>query len=87
MHLCIAAIYDAKLWRFSPRTVAVRYVRYVRTYTIVSQLAKPTPFLEQFASVRPSIPPYVRLSIRLFVRTYVRMSASELSAISDRPER
>lgn len=82
MHLCIATIYDAELWRFSPRTVAVQYVHYVRTYTIVSRPAKPTPFLER--SSRPFVHPSVHLSARSFVRLRVSLSERE---ISDRPER
>lgn len=76
MHLCIAAIYDAELWRFSPRTVAVRYVRYVHTYVYDRISTGETNSISGTVRVRP----FVR-----FVRLRMSLSASAISEI--RPER
>jgi len=64
MHLCIAAIYDTELWRFSPRTVAVRYVRYVHTYVYdrISTGEANSISGTEFVSVRPSVRSFVRTS-------------------------
>lgn len=64
MHLCIAAIYDAELWRFSPRTVAVRYVRYVPTYVYDRISTSETNSISGTVRVRSSVRPSVRPSVR-----------------------
>lgn len=67
MHLCIAAIYDAELWRFSPRTVAVRYVRYVRTYVYDRISTGETNSISGTVRVRSSVRPSLRPSVRSYV--------------------
>lgn len=62
MHLCIAAIYDTELWRFSPRTVAVRYVRYVHTYVYDRISTGEANSISGTVRVRPFIRPFVRTS-------------------------
>lgn len=58
MHLCIAAIYDAELWRFSPRMCA-RIRVYVRTRSYLNRRNQ----FHFWNGLRPS----VRSSARLYV--------------------
>lgn len=59
MHLCIAAIYDAELWRFSPRTVPP-YDMYTRVHVYDRISSGQTNSISGTIRVRPSDRSFVR---------------------------